>query len=149
VDVVEDQYDLRAGRGRRRFVDRAGDRPQQEPRIVVAAVERDPRERPRVARAPFAQQRRLAVPGRGDEDGERRPVRGQEWLDQARPANRPAQAGRARCLAAEGIVDPLPWAVIVWSASRPLQGLDKGVRKSMLGVPTPPGAVVGPRSAPR
>ena len=51
-------------------VDRSGDRAQQHQCVVVSSVERDPGERTRVGLRPAREQRRLAVPGGGDDDGD-------------------------------------------------------------------------------
>ena len=59
-----------AGRGD--LVERVLEVEDERAGVVAAGVAGDPRERPRVLAAPLAQQRRLAVAGRGDEDGDRR-----------------------------------------------------------------------------
>ena len=48
-------------------VDRGGDVPQEHQGVVVAAVERHPRERPRIGLGPAGQERRLAVAGGRDD----------------------------------------------------------------------------------
>ena len=63
--------------------------------VVVALVDRHPRERAGVALLPFAQQRRLPVSGRGDEHGERRRRRVREPLHQRGPADDGAAPLRA------------------------------------------------------
>ena len=82
-------------RRRERFdaVDRRRDVAQEHDRVVVPAVERDPRERTRIRVGPAGEQRRLAVAGRCDDGREVRARRGQP-RDHVRLGHRPGSDQR-------------------------------------------------------
>ena len=81
------------GRHRLDTVDRGRDVAQEHQRVVVRAVERDPRERTRIGLGPPRQQRRLAVPGGRHHAHDRRARRAQP-RDQVRLRHR-VRAGSA------------------------------------------------------
>jgi hypothetical protein len=93
VGVVEHEHERRLAALGADGVDGARDRAEQPSRIVVALVECEPCERARVALGPLAQQRRLAVAGRSDDQRQRRRVGVAQQAHQARAANERA-AGR-------------------------------------------------------
>ena len=98
-----------AGRGRRRARARRGRRrrppsrrrplaatvAQQAARVVVPGVQREPGERPRVARRPLLEQQRLAEARRRHDPDEPLRVRSRQRSDQARPGHSGAHRGPA------------------------------------------------------
>ena len=72
-------------------VERGRDEAQERDRVVVALVDRDPGERPHVARRPLREQRRLAVAGRRHHQHERERARRAQAVDQRRPRDRARQ----------------------------------------------------------
>ena len=81
------------------LVEGEGDRGDQARGIGVGGIEREPRERARVAGGPLRQRRRLAVAGRGDDERERHVAGLREALDEARARH---EAGAERRRAAVG-----------------------------------------------
>src|SRR5205085_914370 len=61
--------------------------PQQDDRVVVALIDRDPDERPWISLGPLTQQRGLAVPGRRDDRRDSTRRRRAEPVDERRPRN--------------------------------------------------------------
>ena len=79
------------GRDRLDAVNRGRDVSQEHHRVVVSAVERDPREGTRIGLGPLRKQRRLAVTGRGDHGRERQGRRAQ--TGRSRPPSPRCPAG--------------------------------------------------------
>ena len=68
-------------------VDRRGNVLEQDDRVVIALVDRDPGERSGIARRPLGEKRRLAVAGRRRDEHERERARGPQPVDERRPRN--------------------------------------------------------------
>ena len=75
-------------------VQRGRDIAQQDDRVVVALVDRDPGDPAPLPRRPLGEQRGLAIAGRGDHTDERRGLGGEQLLDQRGPGHEPRAARR-------------------------------------------------------
>jgi hypothetical protein len=98
---LEDHRPNRAVGGKR-----LGDVGQEDDRVVVPSVERDPGERPRIRAVPLAEHGRLSVPGRGEHAHEAAAARAGERLDEPRALDQPPAGDRRLELGREQLEGP-------------------------------------------
>ena len=122
-------------------IERRGDVLEQDVRVVVALVDRDPGERARVACGPLGKECRLAVAGRCDDEHEREGAGGAKPVDERRPGNvlgLPRRDGastrRRRRAEQRRVVGPTRIALAPSSAERTVRGRRPTPKRRLLAV---------------